>query len=472
MITLTISKNKKYGNIVGSKQDIDLARNFFSVKNPAFRSNLPFIQSRIFAITPNGKFDLGLVSLIKKFFIDKGIEILEDKDLLKFNTSGIKNPNIIQLDISLRDYQEKSVYNAVENGCGIIVLPTAAGKTLTAATLIKTMSNYIPSKSIKTLVLVPSIQLVEQTARDFEEYGLTNISKWSGSSELDKKSSIIIAGSQKLLSEKTDKSILGEIDIFIIDEAHTLRRGNKLNKLFNFINTPHKFGFTGTMPSSLIDQWNIIGKLGPIVYEEKTINLKNQKYIADFKVVILKLKHQKISFNYDSSSPVDLYNKELDFLISNQRRNLIISNLALKLRSNTIIMVDRILHGELIFEELKKLNKSNVPIYFIQGSTELDEREQIRSLMSQNSSTIVVAISKIFSTGINIPSIQNIIFALTGKAKIKIMQSIGRALRLHPLKNKATIFDVADNLKYSKLHLEERKDLYKAENYFYEEKEL
>ena len=242
--------------------------------------------------------------------------------------------------------------------------------------------------------------------------------------------------------------------------------------MFNYINTPYKFGFTGTMPSNLIDQWNIIGKLGPVVYEEKTINLKNQKYIADFKVVILKLKHQKINFDYNSSSPTDLYNKELDFLISNERRNLIISNLALKLKSNTIIMVDRILHGELIFEELKKLNKSNVPIYFIQGSTELDEREQIRNLMSQNSSTIVVAISKIFSTGINIPSIQNIIFALTGKAKIKIMQSIGRALRLHPLKNQATIFDVADNLKYSKLHLEERKSLYQAEKYFYEEKEL
>jgi type I site-specific restriction endonuclease len=92
--------------------------------------------------------------------------------------------------------------------------------------------------------------------------------------------------------------------------------------------------------------------------------------------------------------------------------------------------------------------------------------------MNQNQKTIVIAISKIFSTGINIPSIQNIIFALTGKAKIKIMQSIGRALRLHPLKNRATIFDVADNLKYSKLHLEERIKLYESENYFYEKKEI
>ena len=85
---------------------------------------------------------------------------------------------------------------------------------------------------------------------------------------------------------------------------------------------------------------------------------------------------------------------------------------------------------------------------------------------------IVVAISKIFSTGINIPNLHNIIFASIGKAKIKIMQSIGRVLRLHPTKQTAVIFDIADNTKYGSRHVEERKKMYKLEKYEYSEKKI
>ncbi len=54
-------------------------------------------------------------------------------------------------------------------------------------------------------------------------------------------------------------------------------------------------------------------------------------------------------------------------------------------------------------------------------------------------------------------------FASSGKAKIKILQSIGRGLRLHKNKNKLNIFDVADQLKYGKNHVEKRIELYKTE---------
>ena len=92
--------------------------------------------------------------------------------------------------------------------------------------------------------------------------------------------------------------------------------------------------------------------------------------------------------------------------------------------------------------------------------------------MKDRSDVIIIAISKIFSTGINIPNLHNIIFASAGKAKIKIMQSIGRALRLHPTKKLANIFDIADNTKYGKIHLTERKKLYDLEKYDYTEKEI
>jgi superfamily II DNA or RNA helicase len=92
--------------------------------------------------------------------------------------------------------------------------------------------------------------------------------------------------------------------------------------------------------------------------------------------------------------------------------------------------------------------------------------------MNERNDIIVIAISKIFSTGINIPNLHNIIFASAGKSKIKIMQSIGRALRLHHTKTMANIFDISDDTKYSRLHLIERKKLYNLEKYDYVQKEI
>jgi superfamily II DNA or RNA helicase len=85
---------------------------------------------------------------------------------------------------------------------------------------------------------------------------------------------------------------------------------------------------------------------------------------------------------------------------------------------------------------------------------------------------VVVAISKIFSTGINIKNLHYIIFSCGGKAKIKIIQSIGRGLRLHKDKDKLIIFDIADEFKYSTAHMEKRIALYEKEKIKYSIKEV
>ena len=103
-------------------------------------------------------------------------------------------------------------------------------------------------------------------------------------------------------------------------------------------------------------------------------------------------------------------------------------------------------------------------MFFVQGSVEVEEREKIKQIMETTSGIVCIAISKIFSTGISIKNLHNIIFASIGKARIKIIQSIGRSLRLHHTKEMATIFDIADTcLTYGHNHFEERKRLYESE---------
>jgi superfamily II DNA or RNA helicase len=471
---LTISTNQKQGIITGDILGLSLLREQFSIANPAYRSNKRFVASRVYAITPSGKFEIGLLENIIAFLQNQQIEYKIDHSIESIFNVGFKEPKIDNLNIEYRDYQKESIKKCLKKGRGVVVIPTAGGKTLIMAGLIKSLRSNLSDPHALSLVLVPSLQLVEQTANDFLSYGLSNVTKWSGNNNPDPTASIIVAGTQILLSEKTDLSILNEVKTLIVDETHGLRKGNEINKIFNLIKTHHKFGFTGTMPTSPIDQWNIIGKTGPIVFEQKTENLKQQNYVSNFKITILKIKHDKLPrLTVNSLTPASAYNQEIDYLINHYRRNEIIAKLALRLDKNTIIMVDRIDHGIQLEAILKNTcSEFKKDVYFIRGSTDIEEREQIRELMGNTNDVIVVAISKIFSTGINIPNLHNIIFASAGKAKIKIMQSIGRALRLHPTKILAHIFDIADNTKYGKIHVEERIKLYNSEKYNFEIKNI
>ena len=58
-------------------------------------------------------------------------------------------------------------------------------------------------------------------------------------------------------------------------------------------------------------------------------------------------------------------------------------------------------------------------------------------------------------------------FCAGGKAKVKIIQSIGRGLRQHKSKSMLTIIDIADQLHYGKQHMHKRLKLYEQEKFDY-----
>jgi len=97
----------------------------------------------------------------------------------------------------------------------------------------------------------------------------------------------------------------------------------------------------------------------------------------------------------------------------------------------------------------------------------VEERDKIKKIMEKDSNVVCVAISAIFSTGINIKNLHNIIFASGGKSFIRTVQSIGRGLRKHASKNKLIIFDICDRLRYGVRHCEKRKEIYEREKIKY-----
>ena len=210
-----------------------------------------------------------------------------------------------------------------------------------------------------------------------------------------------------------------------------------------------------------------MGKLGPVIYEKSSFELRSESYLTNVDIKIIKLVYNKPAIPKITDSK---YRNELEFLYTNKSRNMFIQKLCNKLNYNTLILVNHINHGEYLYDLIK--STSSKQVFFIRGAVEVEERERIKQLMEKFDNIICIAISAIFSTGVNIHNIHNIMFVAGGKSFIRTVQSIGRGLRLNSNKEKLVIYDICDDLKYSTQHSLKRKDIYIKEKINYIEKTI
>jgi len=465
VITIDVDNRRNTAQLAG---DFKAVREHFSVKNKAAvfaRKRGFFAPERTYVITPTGRIEPHFHTVLQKF-AEQSSEPYEIKLTESFKKLFSPKLKLDYLDkklrLDLRDYQTEVVQTALKASFGIIELATAGGKTLIMSSLLENI--YHQNPNFKCLLIVPDLGLVNQSFNDFKDYNVSyTYSTWTGSSPLDLSTNVIIANMGILQSEISDTEWTENVDLLIVDEVHKVRRGNKINDLLKKIYTIHKFGFTGTLPEDVLDQWNIFSKFGSVIYSKMSHELKAESYVTPAKVTALVLDYKKYPdfVKTKDSTPADEYIHELRFLITNQFRNGVIKHLCDKFDNNSLVLVDLIDHGQEIYNTLTKDHTKEV--YFIRGEVEVEERKRVQTLMEKQTNICVVAISKIFSTGINIKNLHYLIFAGGGKAKVKIVQSIGRGLRLHEDKKELIIFDIADNLKYGMQHYQKRKQLYKQE---------
>lgn len=431
------------------------------VKGPQRR----WIPDNIYFISPMGSFNFGLAEMIISWFkynIDPKMIHWEISDAFKEKFSQESDIYFEdRLKLPLRDYQKECVISALKHRFGTFVMGTGAGKTLTIASILDNL--FHNNKINRALILVPDNGLVLQFNDELvNQYGINEkitlfYDKYNVVSENDK---LIIANRPLFLSrwEQYKKFWKEKIDCLIVDEAHSLKHSNEVSKCISKVQSKYKFGFTGTLAESKEDKFKTIGLLGPVRYEKTSKELRDEGFLSDVSVRRLKL-------IYPEKPSYMKYRDEVAFLEQNENRNQFITKLVFGLNKNTLLLVNHLDHGFLIESFFNKANVNNQKqIYFIRGEVETDVREEIKKLMEKENNIICIAITKIFSTGINIKNLHNIVLCSGGKSSITVIQSIGRGLRLHPDKKELNIFDLVDvGYKYSVTHAEKRKQIYNNE---------
>lgn len=414
----------------------------------------------------------GLSFYVCKIARDKGYTCLNETN--KETNFTLKDAEFfasaLKLPMEPRDYQLAAFATAIRSNRRLILSPTASGKSLVAYLIMRFLLQFECKQGI---LIVPTTSLVEQMYGDFEDYSKNN--KWNVETNCQK----VYAGFDKRISNplviSTWQSLqdfppkyFSPFDFIIGDEAHTFKAKSLSYIMNNMNNARFRVGMTGTVKDTQVNLLSIEGHFGPTYKAISTKELMDRGQIAQLQIKCLVLSHpehaRKKAFDMD-------YQQEVDFIVSNLTRNEYVTDLALSMEKNTLVLFNYVeKHGQIIHDLIQEKAQGR-KVFFVHGGVDAEDRETIRHLTEQENDVIIVASLGTFSTGVNIKNLHNVIFAHIGKSKIKILQSIGRGLRLSENKTNAVIYDLVDDLRYkdkinfSMKHYVERVKIYNEEKF-------
>jgi superfamily II DNA or RNA helicase len=469
----------------GLKQEL---RDYFSFMVPGAQY-MPMFKRRLW----DGKIRLydilsstlprGLKTYLEKFCNDRGysLNVKESKNPLCATEAQLMafyeslKVSVRKQVVQMHDHQKQGILHALNNHRSVLISPTGSGKSLIIYVLVRFLQKVLPTDR-KILILVPTVGLVNQMESDFFDYSSQDKS-WSCKKYIHKISAGVDKETDKQIVISTWQSIyklpkqwFDKFDAIFFDECHQAKAesinfiGQKLSKAW------FRIGTTGTLQQTQAHRLSIEGILGPAVQFIHTKNLMNKGLLAKLGIDCILLKYTEQEKQLLKKQK---YVDEIKWIVDNEKRNEFIKELALRTKGNTLILFNYVeAHGKPLAALLEAAG-TNRKVYLIHGKTEADAREYIRRVIDKEKDAILVASYGTTSAGINIVNLDNIIFASPTKSVIRLLQSIGRGLRVSEKKKTLKVYDIVDDLSWKShknhvlRHFEERVKIYNKEKFDY-----
>lgn len=408
----------------------------------------------------------------KKFFANR--KVFDEKTKTK-------------IDFYPYDHQIETAYSILKNRYCTASVATSGGKTL----ILSIVYFYILSQdpNAKFLLVTPSVSLVTQFTDELtifntgmykENPNPINLKiqeimgdkprKWLGEGEPN----IYISTYQSMSKvENFGDDFYKQFYCVSVDEGQSIKTKSLETILNKVMETAYyRFGVSGTFPKDDTAEHIFICSLtGPSVTKIKAKQLQDLGIISKIKVKCVYLNHNNPELD-DNLAIIrknltragEAYRIEGDFIRASSKRLKFISKIIKNTDSNTLILFNIIEYGERLREILEKdievynqtssgdilsTSKKIYKLYYIDGSVSKTKREEIKAEMEKNDGVIRILLATYgtLSTGVSIKNLHNLILAEGFKAESRIIQSLGRVLRLHHEKDFAIIYDIIDVFK-------------------------
>ena len=356
-------------------------------------------------------------------------------------------------NIRLRDYQVDIVNKFIEHPQCLQEVATGAGKTIITATMSSLVEKYG-----RSIVIVPNKDLVRQTFEDYENCGLDVGVYFGDKKDIGKTHTICTWQSLNSLLKKSKagegniQDFIEDVICVIVDEVHQAK-AEVLKELLTgvFANIPIRWGLTGTIPKSDWESASLRSSLGEVIHRLAAKELQDQGVLAKCHVNVVQTCETAEYTNYQS---------ELKFLLEDKVRMKYVANMIQEISKtgNTLVLTGRINNGKLLQELIPDAE-------FVQGAMKVTDRKEAYNEINQATNSITIATYGVAAVGINIPRIFNLVLLEPGKSFVRVIQSIGRGVRIAKDKDFVQIWDVTSRCKFSRRHLTERKKYYKDAEY-------
>lgn len=368
--------------------------------------------------------------------------------------------------ISLFSYQEKALECTIYRPNGVIVMPCGAGKTQTALELVARLGK-------RTLWLTHTYELLKQSLErakscfdmDNSNYGMITNGK------IDVGKAITFATVQTM-SNMDLEPYKDYWDCIIVDECHkavgTPKKLMMFYKIVSSLNAYHKYGLTATPKRNDGLEKCMFALLGDKLCEiSDTAVSQNTVPIRVWQV-------QSTIYqpNMDYIAPLDGtidYARFMDDLCSNQERNKDIAQIVNQMNAmgkTCLVLSDRVAHLEILRKEVGE--DYTMQIYATTGSKKgRAERKECIEGLKNKTVRCLFATYPLAKEGLDIPTLDCVVFATPKKDNISVIQSCGRVGRKTEGKTEGWVVDYVDESfsmlsKWGRI----RKRFYKSKKYF------
>jgi superfamily II DNA or RNA helicase len=440
---------------------------------PAFKSHR--WDGREYLLSKKLSFMTGLLDLVLGFYKrnDKEVEVIDKRLKLTPNNEIDILQQLLKQNIIPYDYQIAAIEKAVQNDRMIFKHATGSGKSITAA--------LIAAKFNKpTVVYVVSKELLYQFHANFTEYfnqkigiigaghcdiqNITIVSVWTLGKMLGlKKQEILLDNEQNEDDEFTEQNRINALeyiqkcDVHLFDECH-ISAAKTIQNIYKTINPLKIFGFSGTPVRDDGADLLINGIFGNIVDEVSASELIKRGILAK---PYIKFVYSKGNAHFTDTYP-KVYAENIT--ANNFRNALIVREVKNLLAKNyqVLVLYRNIKHGNIIYDLCVK-NDINCDI--LNGKDTDEKRKEVKdNLLNKNLNCVIS--SMIYDIGIDIPTLDGLVLAGSGKSSVKTLQRIGRVIRNGKEKKQAAVIDFMDDVKFLKKHSKIRRQIYETEPEF------
>lgn len=359
--------------------------------------------------------------------------------------------------VELYDYQQEAVEQMLKKPCGILQAPAGSGKTQMGIEILNSIGH-------KALWLTHTTDLLDQSYKRAKKYIPQNLLGTITDGKVNIGEFITFATVQTMVN--LDLNEYKDVwQTIVVDECHkvcgTPTKTTQFSKVISALRSPYKYGLSATVHRSdgLIQCcYSLLGTVTCEVPDEK---------VAD-KIMSVGITRVDTGFigswgMYRPDGTID-NNSLISCLTNDADRNSLIVDIANKCEKGVLILSDRVGHLEFLSQYID----NSVVISGKQtGKKGRAERAQAISDMQTGKRKVLLATYSLAKEGLDIPCLENLILATPHKDYAVITQSIGRIARVSPGKEKATCFDLVDDIRYCESSWKKRVSVYKKNRVYF-----